>query len=39
MGLMDKELRQKHVQEERMLRFTEFVEAQKAAKAASRRKK
>ena len=33
MGLMDKELRQKHVQEERMLRFTEFVEAQKAAKS------
>lgn len=33
MGLIDKELQLKHVKEERLLRFTEFVREQKAKKS------
>ena len=33
MGLIDKELQLKHVKEERLLRFTEFVKEQKAKKS------
>lgn len=33
MGLIDKELEQAHVKEERLLRFTEFVREQKAKKS------
>ncbi len=33
MGLIDKELEQKHVKEERLMRFTEFVKEQKAKKS------
>ena len=33
MGLIDKELQQTHVKEERLMRFTEFVREQKAKKS------